>query len=83
MEIEFESKIKDLFKYVRNCGEGKRLIIKIKSNVPEEEIYQDFAKIYRKYKILLRVECLFIGKHSTRNNTNIYLYSLDLRLNQP
>ena len=51
---EFESKIKDLFKYVRNCGEGKRLIIKIKSNVPEEEIYQDFAKIYRKYKILYR-----------------------------
>mgnify|MGYP001800855547 FL=1 len=51
---EFESKIKDLFKYVRNCEEGKRLRIKIKSNVPEEEIYQDFAKIYRKYKILYR-----------------------------
>lgn len=51
---EFESKIKDLFKYVRNCDEGKRLIIKIKSNVSEEEIYEDFAKIYRKYKILNR-----------------------------
>ncbi|MEA5507831.1 hypothetical protein VB735_33025 [Halotia wernerae UHCC 0503] len=29
-------------------------MIKIKSNVLEDEIYNDFAKIYRKYKILHR-----------------------------
>lgn len=51
---EFELKISDLFDYVRNCDDGKRLIIKVKSNVSEEEIYDDFAKIYRKYKILHR-----------------------------
>ena len=51
---EFESKIKDLFNYVRNSDEGQRLIIKINSNVSEDEIYDDFAKIYRKYKILNR-----------------------------
>ncbi len=53
---EFEAKIKDLFNYVRNCDEGKRLIVKLKSNVSEDEIYDDFAKIYRKYKILHRNE---------------------------
>ncbi len=41
-------------KRVRNCDEGKRLIVKIKSNVSEDETYDDFAKIYRKYKILNR-----------------------------
>ncbi len=29
-------------------------MVKIRSNVPEDEIYEDFAKIYRKYKILNR-----------------------------
>lgn len=51
---EFESKIQDLFQYIRNADEGKRLIVKINSDVPEDEIYDDFAKIYRKYKILNR-----------------------------
>jgi len=51
---EFESKIQDLFEYVRDSDEGKRLIVKINSDVPEDEIYDDFAKIYRKYKILNR-----------------------------
>jgi type I restriction enzyme R subunit len=51
---EFETKIQDLFKYIRESDEGKRLIIKINSDVPEDEIYDDFAKIYRKYKILNR-----------------------------
>ncbi|MBH8551543.1 hypothetical protein I8751_03950 [Nostocaceae cyanobacterium CENA357] len=51
---EFELKISALFDYVRNSDEGKRLMIKIKSNVLEDEIYNDFAKIYRKYKILNR-----------------------------
>ena len=51
---EFEAKIQDLFQYVRDSDEGNRLIVKINSDVPEDEIYDDFAKIYRKYKILNR-----------------------------
>lgn len=51
---EFESKISDLFDYVRSSDDGKRLIVKINSNVPEHEMYDEFAKIYRKYKALNR-----------------------------
>ncbi|CAH0320239.1 DEAD/DEAH box helicase family protein [Priestia megaterium] len=51
---KFESKIKDFFHYVCNAKEGERLIVKMKSNVTEEEIYNDFAKIYRRYKALNR-----------------------------
>jgi type I restriction enzyme, R subunit len=51
---EFESKIKDLFQFTRTSKEGKRLIVKINSNVSEDEIYDDFSKIYRRYKILNR-----------------------------
>lgn len=51
---EFADKIEDLFEYIRGSQEGKRLIIKIKSHVSEEEIYDDFAKIYRRYRALNR-----------------------------
>ena len=51
---DFESKISDFFLYVRNASEGERLIVKIKSHVSENEIYEDFAKIYRRYKALNR-----------------------------
>ena len=51
---DFESKIKDFFEYVRNTSEGKRLIVKINSRSSESEIYNDFAKIYRRYKALNR-----------------------------
>lgn len=51
---EFEAKISNFFAYVREFDDGKRLIVKIKSNVSEDEIYDDFTKIYRKYKILNR-----------------------------
>ena len=51
---EFEAKIGDFFDYVRNSPEGDRLMVKIKSHVSEDEIYDEFAKIYRKYKILNR-----------------------------
>ena len=34
--------------------EGERLIVKIKSHVSEEEIYEDFAIIYRRYRALNR-----------------------------
>lgn len=51
---EFADKIEDFFNYVKNSNEGKRLIIKIKSHVSEDEIYDDFAKIYRRYRALNR-----------------------------
>ena len=51
---DFETKIKDFFNYVQNANEGERLIVKINSHVSEAEIYNDFAKIYRRYKALNR-----------------------------
>lgn len=51
---EFAEKIEDLFEYVRNSNEGRRLIVKIKSHVSENEIYDDFQKIYRRYRALNR-----------------------------
>ncbi|OOE14024.1 DEAD/DEAH box helicase family protein [Fictibacillus arsenicus] len=51
---EFLSKIKDFFEYIENSNEGKRLIVKMKSHISEVEIYDDFAKIYRRYKALNR-----------------------------
>jgi type I restriction enzyme R subunit len=51
---DFEAKITDFFRYVRNANEGERLIVKIKSHVSEAEIYDDFAKIFRRYKALNR-----------------------------
>lgn len=51
---EFLTKIKDLFEYIENSNEGKRLIVKMKSHISEVEIYDDFAKIYRRYKALNR-----------------------------
>jgi type I restriction enzyme, R subunit len=51
---EFEAKISDFFAYARDADEGKRLIVKINSYVSEDEIYDDFGKIYRKYKVLHR-----------------------------
>lgn len=51
---DFEIKITDFYNFVRNCNEGERLIVKIKSHVSEDEIYGDFAKIYRRYKALNR-----------------------------
>jgi len=51
---DFEAKIVDFFRYVRESSEGERLIVKINSHVSENEIYDDFAKIYRRYKALHR-----------------------------
>lgn len=51
---DFETKIKDFFDYVQHANEGERLIVKINSHVSEAEIYDDFAKIYRRYKALNR-----------------------------
>jgi type I restriction enzyme R subunit len=51
---EFELKINEFFAHVNQSEKGKRLITKIKSNVSENEIYDDFAKIYREYKVFNR-----------------------------
>lgn len=51
---EFEEKVEDFFSFVRESTDGKRLIVKIKSHVNEDEIYSDFARLYRKYKALNR-----------------------------
>ena len=51
---DFETKISDFFSYVRNSNEGERLIVKMKSHVSESEIYDDFSKIYRRYRALKR-----------------------------
>lgn len=51
---DFETKILDFFSDVRKSSDGERLIVKIKSHVSEGEIYDDFAKIYRRYKALNR-----------------------------
>jgi type I restriction enzyme R subunit len=54
MILDFDAKIKDFFSYVRTANEGDRLIVKIKSHASEAEIYNDFAKLYRRYKALNR-----------------------------
>lgn len=51
---DFEKKIIVFFDYIRKSSEGERLMVKIKSHVSENEIYDDFAKIYRRYKALHR-----------------------------
>ncbi|MCF6183987.1 MAG: hypothetical protein L3J56_05060 [Bacteroidales bacterium] len=51
---EFEQKITDFFTYIQADNNGKRLIAKIKDDgsvFSQEEIYNDFSKIYRKYTI--------------------------------
>jgi len=51
----FESKIDDMFEYFQYDTHGTRLVAKIKSHsFPEEEIYSDFRKLYKKYSIVNR-----------------------------
>ena len=51
---EFQAKIEVFFEHVKKSKEGQRLIVKIKTGVPEDEIQEEFARIYRRYKILNR-----------------------------
>lgn len=49
---DFEAKIDLFFEYVKNDDSGKRLIAKMKDDglaFDSEEIYEDFAKIFRKF----------------------------------
>jgi len=51
---DFEDKIVEFFRHIRELKECERFIVKIKSHVSEEEIYNDFAIIYRRYKAFHR-----------------------------
>lgn len=51
---QFEQKIRDFFDFVKASHDGQRLIVKIRSKVTQQNIYDDFAKIYRTYKITHR-----------------------------
>lgn len=51
---EFKAKLDELFAYMGTSPEGQRLVVKMQSHLPEEEIYADFGKIYRKYKAFNR-----------------------------
>lgn len=51
---KFEEKIDSFFDFIRNDDAGKRLIAKILDNgmaFSQEEIFEDFSKMYRKYII--------------------------------
>ena len=50
----FESKIAEFFKYIEGSVDGERLIVKMKSNVSENEVYEDFSKVYRGYRARYR-----------------------------
>lgn len=51
---DFAEKIESFFEFVKNYKDGERLIVKIRSHVSEDEIYEDFARIYRTYKAVHR-----------------------------
>jgi type I restriction enzyme R subunit len=51
---DFESKVTDFFDYIRGASEGIRLIVKMRSHVSEDEVYGDFAIIYRRYRAFNR-----------------------------
>ncbi len=65
---EFKSKIEAFFEYVKNSKEGQRLVVKIKSHVSEDEISSEFARIYRRYKILYRKQ---VGEHFFRETESL------------
>lgn len=46
---EFEKKIDKFFEYIKEQKEGANLIAKIKSGFDENEIYEDFEKVYKKF----------------------------------
>lgn len=69
---EFEEKIEAFFSFIHTDDVGKRLVAKIKDEgtaFSQEEIYQDFAKVYRKYTILNKDLGDFFKKE-TKDNLN-------------
>jgi type I restriction enzyme R subunit len=65
---EYESKILNFFEYVKDHKDGKRLIAKIKSSDAYEDIYDEFHKIYRQYKVKYRDQ---LGDHFLQEMENL------------
>jgi type I restriction enzyme, R subunit len=65
---QFAAKIEDFFNFVMTSSDGKRLIVKIKSRVSEEEIYEMFGRIYRTYKAVHRKK---VGDYFFRETEDI------------
>jgi type I restriction enzyme R subunit len=79
---EFEAKIEAFFSYIHTDEVGKRLVAKIKDDgtaFSQEEIYQDFAKVYRKYTILNKDLGDFF-KREIRDNLNQLYNDFNLTL---
>jgi len=51
---DFATKIQDFFQFVLDSKEGERLVVKINSHIAEDEIHEDFSRIYRRYRALKR-----------------------------
>lgn len=61
-------KILAFFAYIPTTKDGERLIVKIKSSVAENEIYDTFAIIYRRYKILKQSE---VGEYFFKETSDL------------
>jgi type I restriction enzyme, R subunit len=68
----FELQIDAFFEYIKSDDTGKRLIAKIKdggSAFSQEEIYNDFSKLYRKYTLINKNLDIFF-KRETKDSMN-------------
>ena len=70
----FEEKIDAFFNYIFTIDDGKRLIAKIKDDgtaFSQDEIYNDFSKIYRKYIIINKVLSDFFKRETKDSLTQL------------
>ena len=65
---DFVDKIEAFFDFVEGYKDGARLMVKIRSRVSEDEIYEDFARIYRTYKAVHRRR---VGEHFFKETEDI------------
>jgi type I restriction enzyme R subunit len=82
---EFETQIDTFFDYILNDDKGKRLIAKIKdegSAFTQDEIYDDFSKLYRTYTIKTKTLSDFF-KRETKDNLTQLCDDFERSLNVP
>jgi type I restriction enzyme R subunit len=82
---EFEAQVEAFFTYIPTDEVGKRLIAKIKDGgvaFSQEEVYQDFAKVYRKYTIIHKNLSDFF-KRETKDSLNQLCDDFEKVLLQP
>jgi len=82
---EFETQIDTFFDYILNDEKGKRLIAKIKdegSAFTQDEIYDDFSKLYRTYTIKTKTLSDFF-KRETKDNLTQLCDDFERSLNVP